>query len=316
MAEPKLRIACIGECMIELTRTSDGSLQQQFAGDTANLAVYLARLLPAPEARVAYVTALGQDEFSAAMLAAWQQEGIDTAMVRQLPDRLPGLYWITTSPQGERSFHYWRDNSAARAMLTGGYAATLGRSLAGVELVCLSGITLAILTRQHRAQLMELLGHLRNEGSRIAFDSNYRQRLWRNTKEARQAHEDLLRMAHTALVSFDDERALFGDASPAQTNARIRGWGIEEVVIRHGAQPCVVSVADHDFTVPTPVAGTAVDTTAAGDSFDAAYLAARSRGVDPVSAALAGHRLAARVIQHPGAILPRTRMPTWTDLLD
>ncbi len=52
-----------------------------------------------------------------------------------------------------------------------------------------------------------------------------------------------------------------------------------------------------------------VDTTAAGDSFAAGYLAARLRGEAPAAAARAGHRLAAVVITHPGAIIPREAMP-------
>ena len=51
-----------------------------------------------------------------------------------------------------------------------------------------------------------------------------------------------------------------------------------------------------------------VDSTAAGDSFNAGYLAARLLGADPPEAARLGNRLAARVIAHPGAIVPAEAM--------
>jgi 2-dehydro-3-deoxygluconokinase len=160
-AQANRRIAVIGECMIELSQDADGKLRQGFAGDTANTAVSLARLLPAPTATISYVTALGDDEFSAAMIGGWEVEGLDTALVRRLPGKLPGLYWISTDAAGERSFHYWRSESAARAMLSGGYLTRLRDALDGFELVCLSGITLAILPPGDREQLIGLLRSLR-----------------------------------------------------------------------------------------------------------------------------------------------------------
>ena len=57
------------------------------------------------------------------------------------------------------------------------------------------------------------------------------------------------------------------------------------------------------FTMRLP-AGWRFDTTAAGDSFNAGYLAGRSRGLPAQEAALLGHRLAARVIGYRGAIIP------------
>ena len=58
----------------------------------------------------------------------------------------------------------------------------------------------------------------------------------------------------------------------------------------------------------TPVARV-VDTTAAGDSFAAAYLATRLAGGGPAAAAASGHRLAGAVVSHRGAIIPRDAMP-------
>ncbi|MGR6980359.1 PfkB family carbohydrate kinase [Testudinibacter sp. P27/CKL/0425] len=77
--------------MIELS-VKESAPKLAFGGDTLNTAIYLSRLLRAKNAEVHYVTALGQDSFSEQMLANWQQEGIRTELVQQLPDKLPGLY--------------------------------------------------------------------------------------------------------------------------------------------------------------------------------------------------------------------------------
>ncbi len=311
----KRRIAVIGECMIELSEDADGQLRQGFAGDTANTAVSLARLLPAPKARVSYVTAVGEDDFSLGMIGGWEAEGLDTSLVRRIPGKLPGLYWISTDAAGERSFHYWRSQSAAREMLSGDYLARLRDALDGFELICLSGITLAILPADDRIGLIELLAALRAQGSRIVFDTNYRSQLWSDAPQARQSYCAMLNATSTAFSSFEDEQALFGDDRPEVTCDRLRQSGIAEAVVRNGAQPCLVQVDGRRVEVPAPAIGRVVDTSGAGDAFDAAYLAARCLNHEPAEAVAAGHRLAAVTIAHRGALLPRREMPALADLL-
>jgi 2-dehydro-3-deoxygluconokinase len=308
-----LRIACIGECMIELSETAGdgaaaGRMQRTFGGDTLNTAVYLARCLkPAqkqPADEVHYVTALGDDPFSAEMLAAWEREGVGTGLVFRLPGRLPGLYIIRTDAAGERSFHYWRSAAAARELFRAEQAETLAAELGGFDLVYLSAITLGILDAESRQRLFALLESLRHSGCRIAFDSNYRSRLWASRAEAQAAVCRVLDLASLALPTFEDEAALFGDADPAATAGRLHGLGLEEVVVKCGSEPCLVSQPGRQAWVPGETVARPVDTTAAGDSFNAAYLAARLTGATPEAAAAAGHRLAARVIAAKGAIVP------------
>jgi 2-dehydro-3-deoxygluconokinase len=148
--------------MIELSETAGsatpgGSMHRTFGGDTLNTAVYLARSLGEVPAEVHYVTALGDDPFSAEMLAAWQREGVRTDLVFSLPGKLPGLYIIRTDAGGERTFHYWRSAAAARELLRPEQAENLADGLNGFDLVYLSGITLGILDAASRARLFTLL---------------------------------------------------------------------------------------------------------------------------------------------------------------
>lgn len=306
-----LRIASIGECMIELSESAGDAaapamrMQRTFGGDTLNTAVYLARSLAKADAEVHYVTVLGDDPFSAEMLDAWRREGVHTRLVFRLPGQLPGLYIIRTDAAGERSFHYWRSAAAARELCRPEQAAALTKGLAGFDLVYLSAITLAILDAESRRRLFALLENLRNAGTRIAFDSNYRPRLWASRREAREAVQQALRLAAFALPTFDDEAALFGDPDPAATARRLHALGVGEVVVKCGFEPCLVSLAGQPLLrVPVERRVQPVDTTAAGDSFNAAYLAARLTGQTPAAAGAAGHRLAAKVIAARGAIVP------------
>ncbi len=189
----ELKIAAIGECMIELSARPDDGMALAYGGDTLNTAVYLARLCKsgavAGDQRISvdYLTALGDDPYSDEMVASWQHEGIGIDKVLRLPGRLPGLYTIRTDQQGERSFHYWRTAAAAREMLRGERGARLAAALRQYDLIYLSGITLSILTHADRAKLLAALVHARAGGARRAFDSNYRPRGWSDADAAVQA---------------------------------------------------------------------------------------------------------------------------------
>ena len=306
-----IRVATIGECMIELRHTDAQTLKIGFGGDTLNTAVYLARLGAGAGIRVDYVTALGDDPYSEAMLTGWQAEGVGTALVARLPWRLPGLYIIRTNTQGERSFTYFRSAAAARDLLRDGRDASLAQSLAGFACVYLSGITLSILDEPQRQLLVALLDRLRAGGTKVAFDGNYRPAGWPDADVARRWMTAVLQRCDIALPTLDDEQRLFGDRDADGCAARLHGAGVGDVVVKLGAAGSQVSSrgGDRPSTIPPAAVGKVVDTTAAGDSFNAGYLAARLLGRDAAAAAAVGNRLAAVKVQHPGAIMPRDAMP-------
>jgi 2-dehydro-3-deoxygluconokinase len=312
MTAVPLKLASIGECMIELTVRDPRTLDLRFGGDTLNTAVYMARRLAQAgrAAQVDYVTALGDDPYSDQMVETWREEGLGTEMVARLPGRLPGLYMIRTDARGERTFHYWRSAAAARDLFRAPEIDRIVETLAGYDLVYVSGITLSIYDAASRQRLFALLDRVRAAGGRVAFDSNYRPRGWPEREEARAAMIEAWRRADFGLPTFEDEQALWDDADARATVRRLRKLGVGEVAIKRGQDPALVAAGDGEpVEVPSLADVTPVDTTAAGDSFNAAYLVARLLGSDPLAAARAGHRVAAAVIGHPGAIVPRTAMP-------
>jgi 2-dehydro-3-deoxygluconokinase len=299
-----MKVASIGECMIEFSAAGGGLFARGFGGDTLNTALYLSRLGIA----TSYVTALGDDSLSENMLAAWRAEGIATDEVLRLPGRLPGLYMIERDARGERSFLYWRDRAPAREFFDRVDDGALER-LSRFDLLYFSGISLSLYGDTGRARLQELLMAARRNGGRIAFDGNYRPRGWRDAATARRAFAEILPLVDLALPTLEDEQALFGDADAAERIARLRTAGIEEIVVKRGGLGCLIMAGGDCVDVPPAKTVQPVDTTAAGDSFNAGYLAARLRGASAVEAARAGHRLAGVVIMSPGAVIPREAMP-------
>jgi 2-dehydro-3-deoxygluconokinase len=296
-------VACIGECMIELKQAPGGLYSRGFGGDTLNTAVYLARLGVA----VDYITALGDDPLSDEMVSGWQGEGVGTAKVARLTGKLPGLYLISTDANGERRFFHWRESAAARSLLDLPETEALLQSLASYDLVYLSAITLSIYTESGRGRLLGALREARTSGTRIAFDTNFRARGWPDLDVARRAFREAFETSDIALASTEDLLPLYPGENAEGLLAKISSG---EAVLKLSEPASLLCVAATSRRVEAePVTAPVVDTTAAGDSFAAAYLAARLGGAAPEEAARAGHRLAGVVVCHPGAIIPRSAMP-------
>lgn len=304
------KIAIIGECMIELSQKG-ADLARGFGGDTLNTAVYLARQVPAERLAVHYVTALGCDTFSGEMIDAWRQEGLETDLIQRMNDKLPGLYVIETDDHGERTFYYWRNDAAARYWLKSVEADAICDRLAEFDYLYLSGISLAILDEASRARLMLLLQRCRDKGGKVIFDNNYRPRLWVDAEQARVAYRAMLACTDIAFLTLDDEDLLWGEQPLDAVLERTHALGVGEVVIKRGADACLVSIGAQRYEIPAVKLAKerVVDTTAAGDSFSAGYLSVRLLGGDAPSAAARGHLTASTVIQHRGAIIPRHAMP-------
>jgi len=306
-----INIAIMGECMIELSEKGD-NIKRGFGGDTLNTAVYLARQVDQHTIKVDYVTALGNDPFSAQMIASWQQENVNTGLIQRLENKMPGLYMIQTDEEGERSFWYWRSDAAARYWLDGPEAKAICQQLEHYDYLYLSGISLAILPDQSRAALMQLLANCRRNGGKVIFDNNYRPRLWKDNASTRQAYQQMLENTDIAFLTLDDEHLLWGNQPVEDVIARARQAGVSEIVIKRGAESCLIAVEGQPVTeVPsiTLAKEKIIDTTAAGDSFSAGYLAQRLVGASVTDAAQRGHLTASTVIQFRGAIIPREAMP-------
>jgi 2-dehydro-3-deoxygluconokinase len=219
------------------------------------------------------------------------------------------LYLITLTG-AERNFTYWRSASAARLLAENKEA--LNADLSQADVIYFSGITLAILSPAHRQNLLAVLREMKSRGAIIAFDSNARRRLWPSDRAMKMAMIEGYKAATLALPTFSDDQALFGDATPADCAKRISGYGVREIVVKDGGNPCVVSLDKKLLSVAPEAVQDIIDTTGAGDSFNAGYLAARMLNKEPLDAAELGHRVAGRVIRERGALLA---MASFADLV-
>lgn len=303
------RFAAVGECMMELLQHSPNEFRIGFAGDTYNVCVYLARCSDLTKVQVEYITALGDDPYSQMMVEAWKKEHIGHRYVRKITGKLPGLYIIRTDDRGERHFYYYRSQSAARNIFIGLGSDTLFDHLLEFDYLYLSGISLAILDSMSLQKLWRVLKKARQKGSIICFDSNYRPILWSSRLRAQKAIETTLRLVDIALPSFDDEHLLFDDDSMEACVRRHHSYGVREVVVKKGSKGYLLSTPAKQQFVHIPPVRKVIDTTAAGDSFNGAYLASRIKAMSMEEAAHYAARVSAVVVQHQGAIIPFKNMP-------
>jgi sugar/nucleoside kinase (ribokinase family) len=308
-------IAIIGECMIELNGAPFGTMQQTYGGDTLNAAVYLnrgatsySRSTGAPMIRTSFVTALGSDTISQQMLNRWQDEGLSTEFVLIDEQRSPGLYLIQLDDVGERTFLYWRNDSAARYMVQHPDFDKIANQLRDVDMVFLSGISLAILPHSDQLKLLTVIEGLRKRGVTVAFDSNYRPKLWGSQDATKEAYQLAYKTTDIALVTFDDEQLLWSDQTPQDTIKRLHTLGVKTVVVKLGAEGCLISenLEDVPVKVTTTPVETVVDSTSAGDSFNGGFLSCYLAGGSIEEACHQGNALARLVIQHHGAIIPKS----------
>jgi 2-dehydro-3-deoxygluconokinase len=294
------RILLIGECMVEFSPKADGDYKRGFAGDTFNTAWYLRQLLPSDWA-IQYFTNIGDDQMSLDMLNFMSSSGIDTTHVKVMAGMNVGLYVISLD-KGERSFSYWRSTSAARSLADD--PARLAGATEGADCVLFSGITLAILADEARDAFLLQMATLRRNGVLVVFDPNIRRRLWQNNEEIRHWIARAYAVANLALPSFADDAEIFGDTDVTATAQRISMSGVSEIVVKNGGGVCFVQALEEICSVEPHSLINVVDTTGAGDSFNAGYLASRLIAALPSAAVQNAHGIAAKVICAHGALVP------------
>jgi 2-dehydro-3-deoxygluconokinase len=301
MSETK-RAVCVGEAIVELARGGDGRFALASAGDTFNTAIYLGRA----GQPTAFASALGDDPYSDAIVALAQAEGVATDLILRVTGRLPALALVDADAQGTRRAHYWREAAPARELFELANWSRVAEGLLGAQLIYFSGITLSLYSNIGLGRLLATIELARGNGAKIAFDGNFRPRDWKgDLTRTRTVFAEALKRVDIALPTYDDEAVLWGDPSPEATIERLQAFGVGEIVVKNGPNSALIAIAGKREAVPVPEVVVPVDTSAAGDGFNAGYLAARLAGRSALEAAEAAHKLAGQVIRHRGAIMPR-----------
>jgi 2-dehydro-3-deoxygluconokinase len=307
VTDKRFDLVALGEPMVELNQTqgSSGQYVQGFGGDTSNCAIAAARL----GARSAYVTRLGDDAFGRMLIELWKREGVDATGVGIDSEAPTGVYFVTHGANGHE-FDYLRAGSAASRMRPIDLPLPVIRA---AKVLHLSGISQAI-SASACDTCFAAMEAARGAGVKISYDTNLRLKLW-PLPRARAIIRASLALVDWALPSLDDAKLLFERNDADAILDACHAAGAPLVVLRCGAEGCVVS----DDKRRERIAGhrvKAIDATGAGDCFDGAFAARIIAGDDSIAAARYANAAAALATTGYGAVAPLPRHADVVALLE
>jgi 2-dehydro-3-deoxygluconokinase len=295
-SEAGFDIVSLGEAMVEFNQTGEGGgrlFLQGFGGDTSNFAVAAAR----QGARVAYVSALGQDPYGGMLRALWDREGVGHAEVRTVPEAYTGIYFVTHDRNGHQ-FSFFRSGSAASRMAPAGLPREL---ISRAKVLHLSGISLAI-SQSACDTAFAAIDLARAAGVQVSFDTNLRLKLW-SLERARAAMTEAIRRCDICLPSLDDITAVTGLTDADALVDHCLALGAKVVALKLGERGALVADAQRRHAVP-PHPCQPVDATGAGDTFGGAFVARLVAGDDLLVAARYASVAAALSTEGYGAVEP------------
>jgi 2-dehydro-3-deoxygluconokinase len=292
--------------MIELSQSNElGEYKQSFAGDVFNTGVYIKRCLK-ESAQVSFLSVIGQDKMSDNFLSLMANEQVNSRYLYRCESNKMGLYIINIDQYGERTFDYWRENSAAKQLMKLIEQDNDKMDFSSVTTLFFSGISIAILSAEDLLDFWEFIESRRSSGCQIVFDPNYRPALWASPIKAKEAFEIAYSLSDVVLPGVDDHKSLYNHESAAEIATHLEAKGINEIIIKNGDLEVLVSVEGQRSQIDITPVTEVVDTTSAGDAFNGGYLSARQSGKSVEDAVNYAASVAGCVIQHKGAIVPKS----------
>ncbi|CAA0094226.1 2-dehydro-3-deoxygluconokinase [Halioglobus japonicus] len=305
-------IVILGEVMIELAPLNEKRYALGAAGDTYNTACTLQGL----GVDVAYVTALGSGLQADRIRTHAASHHVTLAEPDIDPLRHPGLYLISTDDAGERSFEYWRNDSAASALFKQPTTLlALLEPLKNTPYLYFTGITLALMNEASQQMLLSFLHEYRSRGGTVIFDPNFRPALWPSAAEAAAAIAQVQALTDIYLPGFEEEETLFGFASIDEAAQALLNASAREVILKNGAQTCTLIADDSIREVNIEPAREVLDTTGAGDTFNGAYIAARLAHIAAIDAITFAGQTATEVLQVNGGVLATAQLQQMKGIL-
>ena len=294
----KINVCSIGEAMIEISNIKNSLYNQSFAGDTLNFCNYLDK----KKLNAFFLSAIGKSEINQSLLDFVKSKNISTKYIKQINQFEIGLYLIKNKDNGEKQFFYWRDESAAKHYFNNIDFLNLYKELKNFDYIYFSGITLSIIHISKLSNFIKLLNLLKSKKIKIVFDFNIRPSRW-NKKNLNNFLDSVLKYVDICFLSGEDMNYWKNKNNIKSYEQIVRKYKLKHSIFRKNAKFTYVFLNKTRYVFKNKLLKTVVDTSGAGDGFNAAYLSNFIVNNDPVLALKAGSSLGSKIVMKKGAIV-------------
>ena len=295
----KINFCSIGECMIEIANTKNNHFIQSFAGDTLNFSAYLDK----KKIKVDYLTSIGKSKINKNLFDIFRLKKISPKLVNIHKDKESGLYLIKNYKNGEKQFYYWRDNSAAKDYLNNLNYNKLISKFTKYDYVYFSGITLALLSKEKRMNFYEFIKVIKQKNIKIVFDLNIRLNRWSNKLQLNKTLNLFLPLVSILFGTGEDMKNWKNNDNVIFFNKIINKNNIQHAVYRKNASYNYAFINNKHFTNINKIRNTIIDSSGAGDGFNAAYISEFVTTQNAIKSLKAGHNMGLKVVMKKGAII-------------
>jgi len=273
-------------------------------GAVANILVAASRL----GLRTGFLGCVGDDEFGTFILRDFEREGVDISHVKRVKGIATGIAFYSIDEKGERHYIFYRfpGYSEPETMLR--LEDIKDEYIAQSRMIHFSE---AMLRRsQTRETVLKILQIAKQNGVLVSYDPNVREAFWSNKEEFLEIQRRVLSFTDTFLSTLKEATLIAGGRSTEETVNKALALGPSTVVIREKSRYCVAT-PNRNFRV-TIFRVKAVDTSGAGDAFDAGFLTGLIKGWSIDKAVLLGSAAAALKVMKVGT---RTGLPRMEEAL-
>jgi len=295
--EPKIDIAIIGECLIELSANGSladtSTLNKYFGGDTVTTAVAIARL----GGNVTYLTKVGNDGFSEFILSALQKENIDTSLITT-NDEQNGMYIVSHTLDKKEVLYYKRKTAATKLSIEDINEDTIKK----LKLVYSTGVVQS-LSASSRELIRETFSLAKENDVLTAYDPNYTS-CFMNSSDTKEYFEEIVDFTDIIFLSLkNDATKLYDFTSIDKVMNYFWDRGVKIVVIKSHIDNGYYTGYKGDISF-TEFYNTqrAIDVTASGDVFNGGFLYALTNGYTPADASKFAAVVSGLQTQNYGAI--------------
>ncbi len=294
----KINVCSIGEAMIEISNIKNSLYNQSFAGDTLNFCNYLDK----KKLNAFFLSAIGKSEINQSLLDFIRSKNISTKYIKQINQFEVGLYLIKNKDNGEKQFFYWRDESVAKHYFNNIDFVNLYKELKNFDYIYFSGITLSIIHTSKLNNFIKLLKLLKRKKIKIVFDFNIRPSRW-NKKNLNIFLDSVLKFVDICFLSGEDMNYWKNKNDIKSYEQIVRKYKLKHSIFRKNAKFTYVFLNKTRYVFKNKLLKRVVDTSGAGDGFNAAYLSNFIVNNDPLLALKAGSSLGSKIVMKKGAIV-------------